>query len=115
METTFGTNYKFLEGNNPFGMNVPSWSPYVQGSIGTAGTARYRNISQAVADRLTWDKRNGISGWSSNYLNELVQNSYNPSAQYPNAVRFTKGNEKSLMLAAAIVPASIVGIAYLIK
>ena len=115
LETTFGTNYKFIEGNNPFGMNVPSWSPYVQGSIGSVGTARYANISQAVADRITWDKRNNISGWSSTYLEELVQHHYNNSPTYPNAVAGTKGYETALLVASALVPASIIGIGYLVK
>jgi hypothetical protein len=114
-ETGNGTDYKFLEHNNAWGMMVPSWSEYQQGAIGTEGQAIYRNLSEATYDRFHWDSRNGITGREENYLQAVQALGYNPSEMYSELVEGYENGSYSTVLVLAGIPAIIIGTLFIFK
>lgn len=114
-ETAYGADYKFRDGNNPFGMNLPSWSQYAIGTIGGVGTAEYTSTYLATLDRFTWDKRNGITGRENNYLQVVQEAGYNPSLAYPEVVSGYDAEETQVLSVMLIIPAITIGIYALIR
>jgi hypothetical protein len=114
-ETGNGKDYKFIEGNAVFGMNVPSWSVRTLGSIGTVGTARYASTMDCLLDRLEWDKRRGISPDEDNYLERVQQRNYNPSTNYPTVVRKYNDHYTTVVVAFIVLPVAVVGTVYFLR
>ena len=114
-ETAYGVDYKFLEGNNGWGMMLPTWSVYAIASQGTEGQAVYRNIYEATLDRFEWDSRNGINGRESNYLDHVQHNGYNPSLVYPSVVKTFDDYKNQALSTLIAIPAVLFGVSRLFK
>ena len=115
LETGYWNDYKFLEHNNPFGMLQPSWSQYATGAVGTEGQGVYGNIHQAVIDRYTWDKRNGINPRSKTYLEDVQKAGYNASASYATHVDAFTPDFSGYWFALVLLPTSFVGALYFLR
>ena len=114
-ETGNGTDYKFLEHNNGWGMMEPSWSTYTIGSVGVEGQGIYPNIFAATLDRFKWDKRNGIGGHEIDYMAKVQQAGYNPSSNYPAVVANYEDHGNQALTIALAIPTLIIGTLYIIK
>lgn len=114
-ETANGYDYKFQTHSNAFGMRLPSWSTRAIGSVGIEGQAIYRNVNDAVLDRLDWDKRNGLNGREREYLTQVQIKGYNPSPLYPSIVEGFSDLRGSVIRCVVALPVAAYLFVYLTK